>query len=130
MTYTYLPILTVVAALLALGVSLNKFSTSQSSIPGNAGQVHYNEVDQTLFASLAAAVGPGRAFWKLSSTSSTAEELRLHSTDHSYHEASMPEAVVYPSTTSQVAAVVKLCHHHRVPITGTSEKLWKQQGLH
>jgi len=117
MTYTYLPILTVVAALLALGVSLNKFSTSQSSIPGNAGQVHYNKVDQTLFASLAAAVGPGRAFWKLSSTSSTAEELRLHSTDHSYHEASMPEAVVYPSTTSQVAAVVKLCHHHRVPIT-------------
>jgi hypothetical protein len=99
-------------------------------------------VDQALFASLAAAVGPGRAFWKLRSLPMTVaspltpsgdeqsdaalkqrkleeDELRAHSIDHSYHEASMPEAVVYPSTTAQVAAVVALCHEHRIPVTGT-----------
>jgi hypothetical protein len=99
-------------------------------------------VDQALFASLAAAVGPGRAFWKLRSLPVTVaspltpsgdeqsdaalkqrkleeDELRAHSIDHSYHEASMPEAVVYPSTTAQVAAVVALCHEHRIPVTGT-----------
>ena len=102
----------------------------------------YGEVDQALFASLAAAVGPGRAFWKLRSLPMTVaspltpsgdeqsdaalkqrklveDELRTHSIDHSYHEASMPEAVVYPSTTAQVAAVVALCHEHRIPVTGT-----------
>jgi D-lactate dehydrogenase (cytochrome) len=46
------------------------------------------------------------------------DELRAHSIDHSYHEASMPEAVVYPSTTAQVASIVALCHQHRVPVTG------------
>lgn len=112
-------------------------TTESGPLAGGAPQ--YGEVDQALFAALRAVVGAGRAYWKLrslpltvaspaSTTAGTDEEarwqvqvedeLKQHSIDHSYHEAAMPEAVVYPSNTSQVAAIVALCHEHRIPITG------------
>jgi hypothetical protein len=127
-----------VVGLLAFGVSF--YRQSPHTIPHASAPLHYEEVDQALFSSLAAAVGPGRAFWKLRSLPLTVaspvqakeayndeelsqrklveDELRSHSIDHSYHEASMPEVVVYPTTTEHVAAVVALCHKHNVPITG------------
>jgi D-lactate dehydrogenase (cytochrome) len=47
-----------------------------------------------------------------------------HARDESYHELAPPDVVAYASSTEEVAAVVKLCAAHRVPIvpfgTGTS----------
>jgi len=43
--------------------------------------------------------------------------LEGYSRDESSQPAQMPLAVVWPETTEQVAAVLKLCNDHRVPVT-------------
>jgi D-lactate dehydrogenase (cytochrome) len=39
-----------------------------------------------------------------------------HAKGESYHPAALPDAVVYPDSTEEVAAVVKICARHRVPV--------------
>jgi len=43
-------------------------------------------------------------------------ELLRHGTDESYHRPLPPEAVVYPESTEEVAALARACHAHRVPM--------------
>ncbi|MDA5195100.1 FAD-binding oxidoreductase [Govanella unica] len=47
-----------------------------------------------------------------------------HGKDLSHHEAALPDAVAFPGTTEEVAAIVRICAAHRVPViaygTGTS----------
>jgi D-lactate dehydrogenase (cytochrome) len=47
-----------------------------------------------------------------------------HGKDESWHEAHAPDAVVFPQSTEEVAAIVKLCSAHDAPViafgTGTS----------
>ncbi len=51
--------------------------------------------------------------------------LEQHGKDESWHEASPPDAVVFATSTEEVAEVVKLCVAHNVPIvpfgTGSSQ---------
>lgn len=56
---------------------------------------------------------------------STAQAVRdQHGRDESYHDAAAPDAVAFAQSTEDVAAIVKICASHRVPIipfgTGTS----------
>lgn len=39
-----------------------------------------------------------------------------HGQDESYHAPFPPDAVVYPTSTAEVVAIVKICHAHRVAI--------------
>jgi len=39
-----------------------------------------------------------------------------HGQDESYHAPFPPDAVVYPASTAEVVAIVKICHSHRVAI--------------
>jgi D-lactate dehydrogenase (cytochrome) len=43
-------------------------------------------------------------------------ELEAHGRDESYHRPLPPEAVAYPDSTEEVAAVVRTCHAHGVPM--------------
>lgn len=63
-------------------------------------------------------------------------ERDLHSQSESYHRAAPPDAVAWPETTAEVAAVMTICHAHGVPVigwgTGTSleaQALATQGGL-
>ncbi|ABC21581.1 FAD-binding oxidoreductase [Rhodospirillum rubrum] len=48
---------------------------------------------------------------------STALALREHhSHDESHHAPALPDAVVFPETTAEVAAIARLCHAHRLPM--------------
>ncbi len=40
-----------------------------------------------------------------------------HSHDESYHEPNEPEVVVFPTSTSEVANIMKYAHEHKVPVT-------------
>lgn len=40
----------------------------------------------------------------------------IHGRDEAYSEAALPDAVAFPDSTQEVAAVVKICATHRVPI--------------
>ncbi len=42
--------------------------------------------------------------------------LEQHGKDESAHDIAPPDAVVYPATTAEVAAIVKLCAAHDVPV--------------
>jgi D-lactate dehydrogenase (cytochrome) len=46
----------------------------------------------------------------------TDEVLAGHSRDISWHPANLPEAVVFPETTEEVAEILKLCHSNRTPV--------------
>ena len=56
--------------------------------------------------------------------STSAAVCAQHGKDESYHRAHAPDAVAFPETTEEVAAIVKLCAAHRTPViafgTGTS----------
>ena len=43
-------------------------------------------------------------------------ELLAHGHDESYHRSAPPEAVAYPESTEEVAAIARTCHAHRVPM--------------
>ena len=45
-----------------------------------------------------------------------ASELHRHGDDESFHAAEPPDVVVYPGSTAEVAAVVRTCHEHRIPM--------------
>ncbi len=48
---------------------------------------------------------------------STADAIRtFHGTDESYHLPIPPDAVAFPQTTEEIAAIVRLCVEHRTPI--------------
>jgi D-lactate dehydrogenase (cytochrome) len=72
--------------------------------------------DQSLLAALAALLGD-----RLSTSAAVCAQ---HGKDESYHQAHSPDAVAFPHTTEEVAAIVKLCAAHDTPIipfgTGTS----------
>ncbi len=44
--------------------------------------------------------------------------LDLHASDQSYHPASPPDAVVWPITRNEVAALLKYANIHGIPVTG------------
>ncbi|HSO63095.1 MAG TPA: FAD-binding oxidoreductase [Desulfobacterales bacterium] len=44
--------------------------------------------------------------------------LELHAKDQSRHPACRPEAVAWPQTASEVAAILKYADEHRIPVTG------------
>src|SRR5690349_2378210 len=41
----------------------------------------------------------------------------LHSEDMTFHEAHLPDAVVYPISTAEVSAVLRLASEHAIPVT-------------
>jgi D-lactate dehydrogenase (cytochrome) len=43
-------------------------------------------------------------------------EIDQHSHDESYHRTRAPDAVVFPTSTAQVADVAKYCYEHELPI--------------
>ena len=45
-----------------------------------------------------------------------AEDRQQHGHDVSRHTCQPPQAVVYPRSTEEVAGILKLCHHHRIPV--------------
>jgi D-lactate dehydrogenase (cytochrome) len=48
---------------------------------------------------------------------STGQDIRAqHAVDESFHPAAAPDAVVYPTSTEEAAAIVRVCAQHRVPI--------------
>jgi glycolate oxidase len=61
-----------------------------------------------LLAELAAIVGEANLLHRR-------DELLVYECDGFVIEKSVPDAVVFPTTTEQVAAAVKACHRHRVP---------------
>ncbi|WP_134678775.1 FAD-binding oxidoreductase [Paracoccus ravus] len=42
----------------------------------------------------------------------------LHNESETFHRALPPEAVVWPVSTEEVSAVMRICHQHRVPVIG------------
>ena len=45
-------------------------------------------------------------------------DLDLHGRSESYFADAPPDAVAYPETTAEVAEIVRICAHHRVPVIG------------
>jgi D-lactate dehydrogenase (cytochrome) len=43
--------------------------------------------------------------------------LNLHSADQAYHKGYLPETVVFPESTEEVAAILKLADERRIPVT-------------
>ncbi len=65
----------------------------------------------------AAAIVIARLAERFGERLSTNPNIRLaHGRDESYHDAAAPDAVVYPDTNEEVAAIVRLCAEHRVPV--------------
>ncbi len=48
--------------------------------------------------------------------STSDSELERHGHDESFHPTARPDVVVFPTSTEQVAAVVRACHERRVPM--------------
>ncbi|MFH5775973.1 FAD-binding oxidoreductase [Paracoccus sp. NGMCC 1.201697] len=42
----------------------------------------------------------------------------LHGVSETFHRAPPPDAVVWPLSTDEVAAVMRICHQHRIPVIG------------
>lgn len=48
---------------------------------------------------------------------STTQAVRAHhAQDESHHAPSLPDAVAFPHSTEEVAAIARICHAHRVPL--------------
>lgn len=48
---------------------------------------------------------------------STSAAIRTHhGQDESHHPASLPDAVAFPESTDEVAAIARICHAHRIPM--------------
>ena len=45
------------------------------------------------------------------------EEKTLYSHDHTEDLSFMPEVVIKPATTNQIAEIVKICYDYNIPIT-------------
>ena len=76
--------------------------------------MQHNHVDDVLCSRLS----------RVAETSTSRAVLERHGKDESYHRCVPPEVVVYPETTEDVSAIVRLCAETRTPIipfgTGTS----------
>ena len=73
----------------------------------------FNSLDATHINTLKTVVSDDRF--------STGESvLDLHARDQSQHPAVRPEAVIWPQTAAEVAAVVKYANENRIPIVGWS----------
>ncbi|MGI9117119.1 MAG: FAD-binding oxidoreductase [Gaiellales bacterium] len=46
----------------------------------------------------------------------SASELERHGHDESFHETALPDLVVFPGTTEEVAEIARACHARRVPM--------------
>ena len=80
------------------------------------GQQDFAAVDEAFLGALHGIVGQNLT---------TSESVRdQHGRGESYHPSEPPDVVVFPENTGEVAAIVKLCARHRVPVipygTGTS----------
>jgi D-lactate dehydrogenase (cytochrome) len=49
--------------------------------------------------------------------STRSADLDLHARDQSFHEAHLPEAVIWPETTAEVSALLKLANAEHIPVT-------------
>jgi len=65
-------------------------------------------IDEQLMADLRAIVGE-----RLSTATAVRE---LHGRDESYHHPSPPDVVVFPASTDEVQAIVRICARHHTPI--------------
>jgi D-lactate dehydrogenase (cytochrome) len=81
-----------------------------------ASVLRHEIVDQSLLAALRQLLGD-----RLSTSPAVCAQ---HGKDESYHAPHPPDAVAFPRSTEEVAAIVKLCAAHRTPViafgTGTS----------
>src|SRR5438876_6655512 len=81
-----------------------------------ASALHRDPPDASLLASLRQLLGD-----RLSTAAAVCAH---HGKDESYHTPHSPDAVAFPHSTEEVAAVVKLCADHKTPViafgTGTS----------
>jgi len=81
-----------------------------------ASALHRDPPDASLLASLRQLLGD-----RLSTAAAVCAH---HGKDESYHTPHSPDAVAFPHSTEEVAAIVKLCADHRTPViafgTGTS----------
>lgn len=52
--------------------------------------------------------------------------LEQHSIDESYHSASLPDIVVFPTTTEEVSSIMNIANQHKVPVVPFGrEQAWK-----
>lgn len=70
----------------------------------------FTAIDSPILEKLASIVGENQV-------STGASDLKLHSHDGSFHDPHLPEVVVYPTTSQQVADILKLANQHRIPVT-------------
>ena len=68
-------------------------------------------------AALRTACAPERVFWVGDSTTSAIKAIESASRDMSFHNSATPSAVVFPISTEEVQAVMKICVTCRIPIT-------------
>ena len=73
--------------------------------------MNYQSLNKDRMKDLRAIVGPERF-------SIGESNLDLHSKDQSYHQPSRPEAVIWPETRSEVAAILKYADENKIPVTG------------
>ena len=73
--------------------------------------MNFNTLSDTHLKNFQAMVAPDRF-------SSGDSILDLHAKDQSRHPACRPEAVVWPQTAAEVAAILKYANEHRIPVTG------------
>lgn len=72
--------------------------------------VTFSGLDTALLDALRAIVGADNV-------STGDSDLQLHSKDQSFHEARLPEVVVWATTSEQVAEVLKIANQQRIPVT-------------
>ncbi len=72
--------------------------------------VIFTEIHTTILDQLVAIVGEDNL-------STGDSERQLHSHDQSFHDAHLPEVVVWARTAQQVADILKLANEHHIPVT-------------